>query len=95
MTLEKISLGAENNSSRLLPIRIEMEDLSPCCKQTIRTFVINNPMVSCHVCKHIIKCFTDKTAYYNFARFCQLKRRKVRYAELDGYFIIFFPAFHQ
>ena len=71
----------------------DLRDLSPCCVKTIHAFAANNPMISCHTCKTMIKCFTNESAFRNFARFCKLRGRKISFAKVDGFWIIFFLSY--
>ncbi|MBI2601992.1 MAG: hypothetical protein HYW48_02960 [Deltaproteobacteria bacterium] len=69
-------------------------DLKPCCSKTIQTLVANNPMMSCHECKSIIKVFKEENAFNNFVKFCELRGRNIEVAEIEGYKVVIFQSYH-
>ncbi len=69
--------------------RLEGE-LRNCCKETVISHAINNPMMMCQTCKYIIKCFKEDKAFRNYVRFCCSSSRKITISEVAGYKVIVF-----
>jgi hypothetical protein len=71
----------------------DFKELSPCCLKTVQTFVANNPMISCHTCKTMIKSFKDEREFRKFLRFCYIQKRKVSISKFNEYWIVFFRPY--
>ena len=66
------------------------EDIRSCCLETIKELAENNPMMACPHCENIIKRFEEQSAFENYAKFCQSRRRKIQEAFYKDYKIILF-----
>jgi hypothetical protein len=65
----------------------------PCCVETMRIHAANNPMMVCNICKQLIKCFTDESAYQRYIRFCQSRGRKVLEGVYNQYRVVIFRSY--
>ena len=68
----------------------ESDELPKCCQKTIESLVDNNPMMACHHCKRIIKCFENREEYDNYVVFCQSRKRRVFTYHWAKYFVVTF-----
>ena len=65
-------------------------EIPSCCLETIQELAEHNPMMACPHCENIIKRFEDQSAFENYAKFCQSRRRKIQKAYYKAYKIILF-----
>ena len=64
-----------------------------CCEATIHLHAKNNAMMVCGTCKHIIKCFSEMSAYKNYVKFCTSRHRKVLTGTVESYHVVVFRAY--
>ncbi len=67
--------------------------LRDCCWETIQEHVLHNEMMLCRTCQHIIKCFVNESAFRNYLRFCQSRKRPFFAARSDKHYIVVFEGF--
>lgn len=72
---------------------IQTESVKPCCVVTINVHARFNPMMVCSDCKHIIKCFTDESAYKKYLIFCKSRKRPVATGRVNEYHTVIFKSY--
>ena len=72
---------------------IDIQEINPCCQETVEVHAINNPIMVCQHCKQLIKCFKDQRAFRNYLVFCKSRGRKVLAGEHQGYYVVVFRSY--
>lgn len=67
--------------------------LSSCCQETIQNHASRNPMLLCHDCRRLIKCFLDQASFKNYVTFCRSRGRTLELGALDPYWIVIFQNY--
>ncbi len=67
--------------------------LRTCCEATIKEHVLHNEMMLCRVCHHIIKCFASESAFRNYLKFCQSRKRSVLTSRAKQHYVVVFEGF--
>jgi hypothetical protein len=70
-----------------------LHQVRSCCRSTILTHILHNPMMVCSDCKTMIKCFTDAKASQNYEVFCKSRNRKISAFEDSGIYFVLFNSF--
>lgn len=70
-----------------------LQGLQSCCRETVRSHVIHNPMMVCPDCKIMIKCFSDEKSFNNYVTFCRSRGRRVKTAADSGFFFVMYNTY--
>jgi hypothetical protein len=91
------SNSKENNAGSICfdPIMSDdaLQGLAKCCRHTVRSHVVHNPMMLCPDCKLMIKCFADEKSFSNYVTFCRTKGRRIK-TEIDhGFYFVMYNSY--
>jgi hypothetical protein len=67
-----------------------LRNLTPCCRQTVRSHVAHNPMMVCPDCKMMIKCFSDEKSFNNYVIFCKGQSRRIKTVIDSGFYFVMY-----
>lgn len=80
-------------TSTILDENLLSKTLPACCQSTISSLITHNPMMACHHCKNIIKCFESHEAYENYVLFCHSRKRAISTYRWSHYYVVTFMSY--
>ncbi|MEI6833558.1 MAG: hypothetical protein WCL28_06150 [bacterium] len=83
---------SEDVAEKFAPLMVEtaLKNLTPCCRQTVRSHVAHNPMMVCPDCKMMIKCFADEKSFNNYVTFCKSRGRRIKTVMDAGFYFVMY-----
>jgi len=83
---------SEDVAEKFAPLMVEtaLKNLTPCCRQTVRSHVAHNPMMVCPDCKMMIKCFGDEKSFNNYVTFCKSRGRRIKTVMDAGFYFVMY-----
>ena len=86
-------LSHDNLPKKLAPTMFVASNLRDCCKDTIDTHALYNPMILCQSCKRLIKCFKEEREFRNYVVFCQSRGRRFDVGDHGEYKAVIFENY--
>ncbi len=92
---KKVADSLMGDGSKFAPLMEPnaLQGLQACCRETVRSHVLHNPMMVCPDCKIMIKCFFDEKSFERYLTFCRSRGRRVKTAKDSGFFFAMYNTY--